>query len=127
LGVVAQEQRSWLEAEDFYKKALAFRVEFNDRHSQGSTYHNLGMVAQEQRRWPEAADLHLKALALFAEFQDQHNVARALRHLARLKQASSDESLTGRVADVLGVSAEGAANLLGEAAGDTREATPRHE
>ncbi len=71
----------------------------------------------------------LKALALFAEFQDQHSMAMALHHLARLRKASGDESVAGRVADVLGVGAEEAAKLLDQFAGKedaegTEEGTP---
>ena len=71
----------------------------------------------------------LKALALFAEFKDQHSMASALGDLARIRQAGGDESLAGRVAEVLGVSAEEAAKLLDAAAGkgdaqDTEEGTP---
>ena len=54
LGMVAEEQRQWLEAERNYREALRIQVEFNDRYSQASTYHMLGMVAQAQRQWPEA-------------------------------------------------------------------------
>ena len=93
------------------------------------TYHQLGRVAEEQRRFAEAADLYLKALTLFAEFEDGHSMAIVLRSLARLRQASGDESLTGKIADVLGVSAEEAAKLLDAVAGkedaeDTGEGTP---
>jgi tetratricopeptide (TPR) repeat protein len=115
--MVAEDQKRWAQAEEFYQKALALKVEFNDRYGQASTYHQLGSVAQEQRRFADAADLYLKALTLLAEFQDGHNGGIALGSLARLRQESGEDSLTGRVADVLGVSAEKAAELLDQAAG----------
>ena len=42
LGMVAQEQRQWGQAEQYYQQALAIIVEFNDRYSQARIYHNLG-------------------------------------------------------------------------------------
>ncbi len=48
---VAQHQRRYTEAETNYRKALELFIEFNDRHSQANTYHNLGIVAQHQRRY----------------------------------------------------------------------------
>jgi tetratricopeptide (TPR) repeat protein len=48
LGIVAQLQDRFDEAEDAYKKALAIYLEFNDRHSAANTYHQLGMVTEEQ-------------------------------------------------------------------------------
>ncbi len=118
LGRVAQEQRRWPEAEEFYQKALALKVEFNDRYSQAGTYGQLSLLAEAQERFVEAADLQLKALALSAEFEDQHSLAIALRALARLRKAGGDEGLVDRVADVLGASAEEAAKLLDQATGE---------
>jgi hypothetical protein len=40
--MVAQEQRRFTEAEDNYRRALEIKLEFNDRHSTASTYHQLG-------------------------------------------------------------------------------------
>jgi hypothetical protein len=43
--------REYAQEWDFYQQALAICVEFGDRNSQASTYHQLGMVAQEMREW----------------------------------------------------------------------------
>ena len=43
LGMVAQEQRQWAQAEQYYQQALAIYIEFNDRYAQAATYHQLGM------------------------------------------------------------------------------------
>jgi Tfp pilus assembly protein PilF len=61
---VAQEQRQWATAESHYRQALALKIEFNDRYSQASTYHQLGIVAQEQRQWATAESHYRQALAL---------------------------------------------------------------
>ena len=106
LGIVAQEQRQWEQAEQYYKEALAIYVEFQDRYSQARTYHQLGRVAQEQRQWAQARDYFLKALDTFAEFQDQHSLVIVLRSLARLWRESGDESLPAVVASRLGVATD---------------------
>ncbi len=81
LGYVAQEQRRWEEAEGAYRRALALKVEFNDRYSQASTYHQLGIVAAEQRRWEEAEGAYRQALALFVEFNDRYSQAMTYHQL----------------------------------------------
>jgi tetratricopeptide (TPR) repeat protein len=61
LGIVAQEQRRFAEAEDAYKKALEIKLAFNERHNAANTYHQLGIMAQKQRRFAEAEDAYNKA------------------------------------------------------------------
>ena len=99
--MVAQEQRQWGQAEQYYQQALAIKIEFNDRYSQASTYHQLGLVAQEQRQWGQARDYFLKALAITAEFDDEHRLAITLRSLGRLWQASRDTDLPHAIASIL--------------------------
>ena len=112
LGRVAQEQRKWEQAEKYYKQALEIKIEFNDRYSQASTYHNLGAVAQEQRKWDQAREYLLNALVIFAEFNDEHSLGIALRNLAKLWQASHDETIPEAVAKVLGGTPEDVKKLF---------------
>jgi tetratricopeptide (TPR) repeat protein len=86
LGRVAAEQRNWVEAEDYYQKALKIAVEFNDRYSQASTYHQLGMVAEEQRKWDEAENYYLKALEIKIEFNDRCHQAASYHQLGIVAQ-----------------------------------------
>ena len=44
-------------------------IEFNDRYSQASTYHQLGRVAQEQRQWEQAEQYYQQALAIYDRVQ----------------------------------------------------------
>ncbi len=104
--MLAQEQRQWQQAESYYQKALEIYVEFNDRYSQASTYHQLGMVAQEQRQWERAREYVLTALRTYAEVRDQHSLGICLRTLARLWRASGDATIPGAVAEVLGAKPE---------------------
>ncbi len=75
LGMVAQEQRNWVQAEIHYQQALALKTELNDRHGQAGTYHGLGMVAQGKRQWAQAEVYYQNALTLFIEFDDRYSQA----------------------------------------------------
>ena len=48
-GIVAQEQRQWQQAEQYYQQALQLFIEYNDPYSQASTYGQLGIMAKEQQ------------------------------------------------------------------------------
>jgi tetratricopeptide (TPR) repeat protein len=87
LGIVAQEQRQWAQAERYYQEALALKIEFNDRYSQANTYHQLGMVAQEQREWVQAEAFYQHALSLYIEFDERYSQAHVYHSLGRVAQA----------------------------------------
>ena len=72
---MAQAQRQWPEAERYYKDALQIYIDFNDRYTQASTFHQLGIVAQEQRQWPEAERYYQHALEIKIEFNDRYSQA----------------------------------------------------
>ena len=65
LGSVAQEQRQWEQAEQYYQQALQIYIEYNDRYAQADTYHHLGRVDKEQRQWEQACEYFLQALGDF--------------------------------------------------------------
>ena len=69
LGMVAQEQRQWEQAEQYYQQALQIKIEYNDRYAQAATYHQLGAVAEEQRQWEQARDYLLHALEIYIAFK----------------------------------------------------------
>ena len=117
LGIVAQEQRQWAQAEDYYRQALELFVEFNDRYAQALTYHQLGMVAQEQRQWAQAEEHFLRALETYVDYEDEHNLGIVLGSLARLHRAGGGQGLAEAVAKVLGISSNDAEALLARAAG----------
>ena len=102
LGMVAQEQRQWKEAEQYFQQALQIKIEYNDRYTQANTYIGLGVVAQEQRQWKEAREYFLKALETYVSYKDDHNSGMALYNLARLWQASGDADLPGAIASIMG-------------------------
>lgn len=100
-GRVAQEQRLWTQAEVHFRKALAIRVELDDRHSQASTYQNLGVIALEQQQWPQAEDHFQKALAICVEFGDRSGQALNYHHLG---VAAMQQSLWNQAEDYFGKS-----------------------
>jgi tetratricopeptide (TPR) repeat protein len=104
LGMVAQEQRQWAQAEQYYQQALQIKIEFKDRYEQARTYHQLGRVAEEQRQWPQARDYFLIALETFVAYNDTYSGTVVLRSLVRLWQVSGDGGLPASIATVLGVS-----------------------
>jgi tetratricopeptide (TPR) repeat protein len=113
LGRVAEEQRQWAEAGKNYREALRIDVEFDDRYSRASTYHQLGRVAEEQRQWAEAEKNLLEALRIYAEFEDRYHIGITLRSLARI--APERPGLAGRIAEILGTTADQAQELLDSA------------
>ncbi|MFC3965942.1 tetratricopeptide repeat protein, partial [Nocardia jiangsuensis] len=79
--------RRFEQAEDCYRQALDLKLEFGDRHSAASTYHQLGMVAQDQRRFEQAEDCYRQALDLSLEFGDRHSTASTYHQLGTVAQA----------------------------------------
>jgi tetratricopeptide (TPR) repeat protein len=87
LGMAAQEQRRWEQAEDHYQKALEIKIESGNRYNQAKTYHQLGIVAQEQRRWDQAEAHYQKALEIKIESGDRHSQAATYHQLGMVAQA----------------------------------------
>ena len=86
LGIVAEEQRKWKLAEQYYKQALEIKIEAEDRYSQASTYHQLGMVAEKQRKWELAEQYYKQALEIKTVFYDQYSQASTYHQLGRVAQ-----------------------------------------
>ena len=118
LGMVAQEQHQWTQAEQYYQHALQIYVKYNDRYAQASIYNNLGVVAEEQRQWQQAREYFLQALEIFVEYKDTYSGDVVLRSLARLWKASGDANLPTSVATTLGYSVEETEKLLREMLGE---------
>lgn len=67
LGLCAEEQRQWLQAETCYLKALEISNQFGGSINRAAIYHHLGRIAREQRHWQQAEEHFRKALAIDAE------------------------------------------------------------
>jgi tetratricopeptide (TPR) repeat protein len=86
LGRVAQEQREFEQAEQYYQHALQIYIEYNDRYAQADTYHQLGSVAQEQREFEQAEQYYQQALQLKIEYNDRYAQASTYGQLGNLAQ-----------------------------------------
>ncbi|GAB6039507.1 tetratricopeptide repeat protein [Endothiovibrio diazotrophicus] len=90
LGRVAEARRDWDAAEEHYRKALAIKIDVNDRHAQASTLHQLGRVAEERRNWDAAEEHYRKALAINIDFNDRHAQEITLHQLGIIAQERRD-------------------------------------
>lgn len=86
LGVVAQEQRQWVQAEKYYKQALQIKAMINDRHMQAASYGQLGRLAQEQHQWAQAERYFQQALQIYIEFDDRRQQAATYQNLGIVVQ-----------------------------------------
>jgi len=117
LGSVAQEQRQWQQAEQYYQQALQIFIEYHDPYAQATIYGQLGMLAEEQQQWMQARDCYLLAIKIFASYKDNYSITKALKLLARLWQSSGDANLPSAVATILSYSVEETEKLLREMLG----------
>ncbi|MEH2093942.1 tetratricopeptide repeat protein [Nostoc sp.] len=89
LGRVAQEQRQFDVAVDYYNKALKICEDIGDFYNAANAaveYHHLGMVAQEQRQFDVAVDYSNKALKICEEIGDFYGAASAYQNLGVVAQ-----------------------------------------
>ncbi|MGV0108028.1 hypothetical protein NSTCB13_06939 [Nostoc sp. DSM 114160] len=87
LGYVAQRQRQFDEAVDYYHKALKICEDVGDFHSAASNYHQIGIVAYAQRRFDVAVDYYHKALKIYKDARDFYNAAYVYVQLGSASQA----------------------------------------
>ncbi|EFO80365.1 TPR domain protein [Oscillochloris trichoides DG-6] len=86
LGLVAEEQLYWNQAEIYYQQALAISSEIGDRQIQARTLHQLGILAQKQLQWDQAEIYYQQALAISYEIGDLQSQARILHQLGIVAQ-----------------------------------------
>jgi tetratricopeptide (TPR) repeat protein len=87
LGLVAEKQGRFAEAEDACKKVLKMLIELNDRHFAANIYHQLGNVMYQQGRLAEAEDAYREALEIKLEFHNRHSAAHTYDQLGMVAQA----------------------------------------
>ncbi|MCL6752678.1 tetratricopeptide repeat protein, partial [Nostoc sp. CCCryo 231-06] len=86
LGRVAEEQRQFDVAVDYYNKALKIFEDAGDLYSAASDYHHLGIVAQEERQFDVAVDYHNKALKIFEDAGDLYSAASEYHQLGMVAE-----------------------------------------
>src|SRR5258708_39788563 len=109
---MAQEQRQWEQAQQYYQQALQLYAEFNDRYNQAGTYGQLGILEREREQWTPAREYLLRALEIYVDYQDQQSIDQTLYSLARLWQSSNDADLPAAIATMLGASREEIEEIL---------------
>jgi tetratricopeptide (TPR) repeat protein len=72
LGILAELQRQWIQAEEYFRKSLQIRIERNDPHAQADSYYQLGVLAQRQHHWLQSAEYYRKALQMYEESGDRY-------------------------------------------------------
>ncbi len=81
LGRVAQEQRQWQQAEQYYQQALHIYIQYNERDYLAFTYQQLGRVAQEHRQWERAEQYYQQALHIFNDSNNRYAQAKTYHQL----------------------------------------------
>ena len=110
--MVAQEQRDWKEAREYYQQALEIYISYQDWYEQAGTLGQLGNMAREQGEWEEAKEHYFSALTIFREANDDHRSSIVLRNLARLWQESQDAEIPNLLAPILETTPEKVQALL---------------
>ena len=93
---------------------MDIKIEFGDHYECARTYGELGLLEAELEDFAEAQVNLLQALEIFAEFNDQHSLGIILRHLARIYEATKDESILQAVAELFGVTVEEVRESFGD-------------
>lgn len=89
LGYIAQQQRQFDVAVNYYLRALKIREDTGDLYNCADVYHQLSMVALEQRQFDAARDYCLRALKIREDTGDLYNSASGyhlLGNIAYLQQ-----------------------------------------
>lgn len=87
LGILAQAQGKWKEAEEYYEQALQIKVDSNDRYGQASTYGQLGNLAQDQGKWGNAERHYQQVLQIYVDSNDRYEQAGTYHNLGTVVQA----------------------------------------
>ena len=96
MGIIAQEQRDFAAAEQWYRKSLATKEKRGDEHGASLTYHQLGRIAQEQRDFAAAEQWYRKSLAIKEKQGDEHGAASTYGQLGNSAGIQGDFLKSGR-------------------------------
>lgn len=86
LGRIAQEQRDFVAAEQWYRKSLVVEENLGNEQRIAIVYHQLGRIAQDQRDFATAEQWHRKALTLKEKVGDEREIAAAYHQLGRIAE-----------------------------------------
>ena len=103
---MAQELHEFEQARSYYQQALQIKIEFNDRYSQASTYHQLSRLAEELGELEEVEADYMLDLQTTTEFNEQYDLGASLRNLAQFYQTIQDPALIRAVSQLLSARTE---------------------
>ncbi len=96
LGMIAEQQRDFAAAEQWYRKSLAIREKQGDEHGAASTYGQLGILAGLQGQWLDSARWLIKSVAAFRRTRDEAGVQQGAGNLL-VCYRRADEEPQGRI------------------------------
>jgi tetratricopeptide (TPR) repeat protein len=92
LGIIAQEQRDFATAQEWYLKSLAIKDKQGDLHGAALTYGQLGILAAMQGSFEDGCKWLVRAIAGFQKAGDQHEAERNVQNfLIAYRLAPSEE------------------------------------
>lgn len=106
MGIVCYHTRAFERSKLLLNCALSLKEQLGNKRGKARIYGQLGLLAAAEGNREEAGKNLLEALAIFAEFQDKSSIEITVRNLARIYQATKDESLLEAIAGVFGISLE---------------------
>ncbi|MGH2896984.1 MAG: tetratricopeptide repeat protein [Sciscionella sp.] len=87
LGINAQDQGNYAQAEQLYQAVLTIHEELGNRAGIAVTYHQLGMLDQQRRDYAQAERRYEAALAIHEELGDRAGIAINYEQLGVLREA----------------------------------------
>ncbi|MBK6979802.1 MAG: tetratricopeptide repeat protein [Cytophagaceae bacterium] len=98
LGNLYKEQKRYIEAEAYYKKALPIAIKMNDKHTLGVAYHNLALSLSLQKKTKEALQLFEKSFALHKSENSYYSLGNLNVDLAELYHSTGDFNKSNKFA-----------------------------
>ena len=86
LGIIAQDQGQYQQAQQLFNEALAAFEQLDDHKGRATILNQLGTIAQRQGQYEEAQRLYGESLIIFERLGDQSGRATTLRWLGTIAQ-----------------------------------------
>ncbi|MFB3895384.1 MAG: tetratricopeptide repeat protein [bacterium] len=86
LGMIAEEQRRFDEAKQWYTRSLALTEKLNDEYGQAQTLHQLGIIAQKLGQFDAAEQWYRKSLTLTEKLNNEYMQAYTLHQLGMIAE-----------------------------------------
>ena len=90
LGMIAQEQRDFNKAEEYYQKSLEIKLRLHNIHGAAQTYHQLGNIATNQRDFKKAEKYYQESLKVSEKLNNLHGAATTYHQLGMVAEEQRD-------------------------------------